>query len=78
MIGKHDLQINDGPELLSLEALQQRGRWPHRTRNNRREVQSRVFRVHGASTAKGLPHFVQGGRNLFDICVLSAIVVTTC
>ena len=32
MIGKHDLQINDGPELLSLEALQQRGRWHHRTR----------------------------------------------
>ncbi len=52
MIGKHDLQINDGPELLSLEALQQPGRWPHRTRNNRREVQSRVFPVRGASTAK--------------------------
>jgi hypothetical protein len=25
---------------------------------------------------KGLPHLEQGGRNLFDICTLSAIVIT--
>ena len=25
---------------------------------------------------KGLPHLEQGGRNLFDICALSAIVIT--
>ena len=64
MIGKHDLQINDGPALLSLEALQQGGRWHHRTRNNRREVQSRAFPVHGASTAKA--------------CCISYRAVVTC
>ena len=25
---------------------------------------------------KGLPHLEQGGRNLFDICALSATVIT--
>jgi hypothetical protein len=26
--------------------------------------------------SKGLPHLEQGGRNSFDICALSAIVIT--
>jgi len=52
---------------------QRGGRWHRRTHNNKCEVSTPGCSGSMRVNSKGLPHLEQGGRNLFDIFVLSAI-----